>query len=60
MPGHGRPFVDDPRCFNLNLRVTKAEKERLEAYAKEHNLTQSQVLKKLLDPVIGYKSSADV
>ena len=43
----GRPKVsDDPRMKKITLRVSNEELARYEAYAKEHNLSKAEVLRK--------------
>ena len=45
----GRPEVEKPRCIKVGFRVTEEERDRLFAYCKKMNLTQSQVLKEALE-----------
>jgi len=42
----GRPKVDNPRAFKVNARLTAKELEEFEAYAKRHNLTNAEVIKR--------------
>ena len=49
MAGHGRPPVEHPKTVRIGLRVSEQERDRLLAYCKKMNLTQSQVLKEALE-----------
>lgn len=42
----GRPKVDNPRAFKVNARLTAEELAEFEAYAKKHNLTNAEVIKR--------------
>lgn len=44
MAGFGRPPVDEPREKKITIRVTDREAEQIEAYAKRHNLSKTQVM----------------
>lgn len=48
MPG-GRPFAKNPRDTKIGFRVTRKEREQLDKYCEEKNLTQTQVLKEALE-----------
>lgn len=56
MAGHGRPPVDDPRTEKVHIRLTVGERARLDAYAKEHGLTKTQVLVKAFDEMVERES----
>lgn len=49
MAGHGRPPVENPKTIKVGFRVSEQERDRLFAYCKKMNLTQSQVLKEALE-----------
>ena len=45
----GRPPVEKRRSIKVGFRVTEEERDRLFAYCRKKNLTQSQVFKEALD-----------
>ncbi len=49
MAERGRPFAENPKSVKVGFRVTEEERNRLFAYCKRMNLTQSQVLKEALE-----------
>lgn len=42
----GRPVTDDPRAYKISARLTASELEEFETYARKHNLTNAEVIKK--------------
>lgn len=42
----GRPFAEDPRAYKISARLTAKELEEFEAYARSHNLTNAEVIKR--------------
>jgi len=44
MPRMGRPKVDDPREYRVNLRFSTEQKALLEAYCEKHHLKKAQAL----------------
>ena len=50
-----RPPVEEAREERVNLRLTKAEYERLKAYASKYNTTMTKVILKRLEDIISDK-----
>lgn len=44
----GRPFEENPKNTKITIRVTKDEKEKLDKYCKENNLSISEVFREYL------------
>lgn len=44
MPRTGRPRLDDPREFRVNLRFSNKQRAQLEAYCEKHHLKKTQAL----------------
>ncbi|MDD6070306.1 MAG: hypothetical protein PUC12_05735 [Clostridiales bacterium] len=42
----GRPVAEDPRAYKISARLTAKEFEEFEAYAKRHDLTNAEVIKR--------------
>ncbi|MCQ2081788.1 MAG: CopG family transcriptional regulator [Lachnospiraceae bacterium] len=42
----GRPVAEDPRAYKISARLTAKELEEFEAYAKRHDLTNAEVIKR--------------
>ena len=42
----GRPVAEDPRAYKISARLTAKELEEFEAYAKRHNLSNAEVIKR--------------
>lgn len=49
----GRPKEDNPKETIVGVRLTKEEHNRLLSYAKDHDMTITQVLKDGVKEVIG-------
>ena len=48
----GRPKVDDPKKIALGVRVTNDEYKVIKEYAKEHNMTITEMLLKGVREII--------
>ena len=46
MPRTGRPKLDDPRAYRVQVRFSEEQKARLEAYCERVHLNKAQVLMK--------------
>ena len=42
----GRPVAEDPRAYKISARLTAKELEEFESYAKRHDLTNAEVIKR--------------
>jgi len=42
----GRPVSEDPRAYKISARLTAAELEEFEAYARSQGLTNAEVIKR--------------
>lgn len=42
----GRPVSEDPRAYKISARLTAAELEEFEAYARRQGLTNAEVIKR--------------
>lgn len=42
----GRPISEDPRAYKISARLTAAELEEFEAYARRQGLTNAEVIKR--------------
>ena len=47
----GRPPKENPRNINLNIRITKAEAERIQKCADELNITRTDAIMKGIELV---------
>ena len=45
-PRTGRPKIENPKCERLEIRMTKAEAERLSTCAKQLDVSKTEVLMK--------------
>lgn len=45
-PKMGRPKSDNPKIFDVKVRVDKKTNERLIKYAEKHNITRTEVIRK--------------
>ncbi len=59
MPRTGRPKVDDPREYRVNLRFSKEQRALLEAYAEKHHLKKTQVLMKGFEELLRQDQEAE-
>ena len=51
----GRPPLEKPRKYRLNLRLTEDEYNRLKAYASKRNITMVGVILEKLSDIISEK-----
>lgn len=42
----GRPVSEDPRAYKISARLTAAELEEFEVYARRQGLTNAEVIKR--------------
>ena len=52
MPRTGRPRVDDPREYRVNLRFSNEQRAQLEAYCEKHHLKKAQALMQAFEEML--------
>ena len=50
--GAGRPKLEDPKSNKVSMRLTSEELEQFDAYAKKHNLSKANVLRKAVKELL--------